>query len=72
MGSGIAEVAAAAGHTVYLRDANDASVERGVGMIRARLEKRVARGKLASTERDAVLVRVRPSMPTARWPMLAW
>ena len=46
MGSGIAEVAAAAGHTVYLRDANDAAVERGLGMIRASLDKRLARGKL--------------------------
>lgn len=63
MGSGIAEVAAAAGHTVYLRDANDAAVERGLVMIRASLDKRVARGKLESTERDAVLARIRPAMP---------
>ena len=63
MGSGIAEVAAAAGHTVYLRDANDASVERGIGMIRASLDKRVAKGKLAPAERDAVLARVRPAAP---------
>lgn len=63
MGSGIAEVAAAAGHTVYLRGANDAAVERGLVMIRASLDKRVARGKLESTERDAVLARIRPAMP---------
>jgi len=58
MGSGIAEVAAAAGHTVYLRDASDAAIERGLGMIRASLDKRVARGKLDGAERDAVLARV--------------
>ena len=63
MGSGIAEVAAVAGHTVYLRDANDAAIERGLGMIRASLDKRVARGKLDSAVRDAVLARVRPTMP---------
>ena len=63
MGSGIAEVAAAAGHTVYLRDANDASVERGIGMIRASLDKRVAKGKLGPAERDAVLARVRAAAP---------
>jgi len=63
MGSGIAEVAAAAGHTVYLRDANDVTIERGLGMIRASLDKRVARGKLDKATRDAVLERVRPEMP---------
>jgi 3-hydroxybutyryl-CoA dehydrogenase len=63
MGSGIAEVAAAAGHTVFLRDANDASVERGIGMIRASLDKRVAKGKLGPAERDAVLARVRAAAP---------
>ncbi|UUZ65678.1 3-hydroxyacyl-CoA dehydrogenase [Polaromonas sp. P1-6] len=63
MGSGIAEVAAVAGHTVYLRDANDAAIERGLGMIRVSLDKRVARGKLDSAVRDAVLARVHPTMP---------
>jgi 3-hydroxybutyryl-CoA dehydrogenase len=63
MGSGIAEVAAVAGHTVYLRDANEAAVERGLGMIRASLDKRVARGKLDIASRDAVLARVQPTMP---------
>ena len=63
MGSGIAEVAAAAGHTVYLRDANDAAVERGLGMIRASLDKRVARGKLDSAAREAALKRIRSTLP---------
>ena len=63
MGSGIAEVAAAAGHTVYLRDANDAAVERGIGMIRASLDKRVVRGKLDKATRDAVVARVQPTLP---------
>ena len=68
MGSGIAEVAAAAGHTVYLRDANDASVERGIGMIRASLDKRVQKGKLDAAERDAVLARVIPASPNGAMP----
>jgi 3-hydroxybutyryl-CoA dehydrogenase len=63
MGGGIAEVAATAGHTVYLRDANDAAVERGLGMIRASLQKRVTRGKLESTKRDEVLARLQSTMP---------
>ena len=63
MGSGIAEVAAAAGHTVYLRDASEAAVERGLGMIRASLDKGVARGKLDSAARDEVLKRVQSTLP---------
>jgi len=63
MGSGIAEVAAAAGHRVHLRDASDAAVERGLGMIRASLDKRVARGKLDSAARDEVLKRVQSTLP---------
>ncbi|HEY1229902.1 MAG TPA: 3-hydroxyacyl-CoA dehydrogenase NAD-binding domain-containing protein, partial [Ramlibacter sp.] len=61
MGSGIAEVAAAAGHRVYLRDANDAAVQRGLGLLRASLDKRVARGKLQAAERDAIVDRVQPA-----------
>lgn len=63
MGSGIAEVAATAGHMVYLRDASEAAIQRGLAMIRASLDKRAARGKLDSTERDAVLARVQPTLP---------
>lgn len=63
MGSGIAEVAAAAGHTVYLRDANDAAVARGLDMIRASLDKRVARGKLDNAARDEALKRVQSTLP---------
>lgn len=43
MGSGIAEVAAA-GHRVHLRDASDEAVERGLGLVRASLDKRGAPG----------------------------
>ena len=64
MGSGIAEVAAAAGHTVYLRDANAAAIERGLGMIRASLDKRVARGKLEAGTRTAILERLHPATLT--------
>ena len=58
MGSGIAEVAAAAGHRVYLRDASDAAGQRGLALIRASLDKRVARGKLPQSGRDTILERV--------------
>jgi 3-hydroxybutyryl-CoA dehydrogenase len=66
MGSGIAEVAAAAGHRVYLRDTSAAALDRGIGQIRASLDKRVQRGKLAATERDATVARLVAVGPEAK------
>lgn len=60
MGSGIAEVAATAGHTVLLSDANEAELRRGVDQIGASLDKRVARGRLDTQNRDAILARIQP------------
>ena len=60
MGSGIAEVAASAGHTVFLRDANEAALERGIAMIRRSLDKRVVRKKLDAVSRDAIVARIHP------------
>ena len=60
MGSGIAEVAAAAGHVVWLRDASEAALARGLSMIRKGLDKRVERGRLDAAARDAILERIRP------------
>ncbi len=65
MGSGIAEVAAAAGHRVYLRDTSAAALDRGIGQIRTSLERRVQRGKLPAAERDATLARLAPVGPDA-------
>ena len=50
MGSGIAEVAAAAGHRVYLRDTSPASLDKGLAQIRRSLDKRVARARLTPAE----------------------
>ncbi|MFL6663527.1 MAG: 3-hydroxyacyl-CoA dehydrogenase [Rhizobacter sp.] len=60
MGSGIAEVAAAAGHVVWLRDASEAALARGLSTIRKGLDKRVERGRLDAAARDAILERIRP------------
>ncbi|MBL0420799.1 3-hydroxyacyl-CoA dehydrogenase [Ramlibacter sp. AW1] len=67
MGSGIAEVAAAAGHLVYLSDTGAAAIDRGLGLVRSSLERRVQRGKLTAGERDAVLARLRPGLPDGSW-----
>jgi 3-hydroxybutyryl-CoA dehydrogenase len=66
MGSGIAEVAAAAGHRVYLRDTNAAALDRGIGQIRTSLDKRVQRGKLGAAERDATVARLVSVGPDAQ------
>jgi 3-hydroxybutyryl-CoA dehydrogenase len=58
MGSGIAEVAATAGHRVVLHDADPAAVERGLAAIRRNLERRVHKGKLGSDECTAILGRI--------------
>jgi 3-hydroxybutyryl-CoA dehydrogenase len=66
MGSGIAEVAAAAGHRVYLRDTSEAALERGIAQIRRSLDKRVERGRLDAAQRDAIVARLRPVGTDAR------
>ncbi|AYH46145.1 3-hydroxyacyl-CoA dehydrogenase PaaH [Azoarcus sp. DN11] len=60
MGSGIAHVAAAAGHAVYLYDTRAEAVEKGRDGIARDLRFLAARGKLAETEADATLARVIP------------
>jgi 3-hydroxybutyryl-CoA dehydrogenase len=66
MGSGIAEVAASAGHRVYLRDTSQAALERGMGQIRGSLDKRVQRGRLDAVQRDAIVARLEPVDAEAR------
>ncbi len=60
MGSGIAEVAASAGHKVYLRDTSEAALEKGIAQIRRNLDGRVERGRIDATQRDAIIARVQP------------
>lgn len=58
MGSGIAQVAAAAGHDVVLADANAGAVTRARAKMSGALAKLVEKGKLAPDARDAVLARI--------------
>ena len=58
MGHGIAYVAAAAGYTVRLHDANADALSRAAGRIAAAYEKAIQRGKSSSAERDAGLARL--------------
>eukprot|EP00002_Diphylleia_rotans_P016893 TRINITY_DN3281_c0_g1_i1.p1 TRINITY_DN3281_c0_g1~~TRINITY_DN3281_c0_g1_i1.p1 ORF type:complete len:299 (-),score=74.26 TRINITY_DN3281_c0_g1_i1:382-1278(-) len=49
MGTGIAQVAAASGHTVVLSDANEAALQKGLSGIQASLQ-RIAKKKFATDE----------------------
>ena len=58
MGSGIAQVSAAAGHEVVLRDVSDATTARGLAGITASYEKFVGKGKMTREAADAALARI--------------
>ncbi|SEK34304.1 3-hydroxyacyl-CoA dehydrogenase family protein [Streptacidiphilus jiangxiensis] len=58
MGSGIAQVSAAAGHDVVLRDVTDAALTRGLDGIRASYAKFVSKGRMTQDEMDAALGRI--------------
>jgi 3-hydroxybutyryl-CoA dehydrogenase len=59
MGSGIAQVAAAAGYRTIVREVSDELLERGMGGMKKFLAKGVERGKMSAEDRDALLSRLR-------------
>jgi 3-hydroxybutyryl-CoA dehydrogenase len=67
MGAGIAQVAAAAGHTVLLLDAQPEAVARARAAIDNDLQAGVRKGKLAAEAARATLARLQP----ADWPDLS-
>jgi 3-hydroxyacyl-CoA dehydrogenase len=62
MGSEIAQVAAAAGLEVVLRDVDRALVDRGLAHVRSIGERRVARGRMTPEEAEALLARIAPAV----------
>ncbi len=62
MGHGIAHVAAVSGFEVRLFDVSEASLERGLGRIRATLDGGVQKGKVTADARDGALARLRGSL----------
>ena len=58
MGTGIAQVAAAAGHYVLLGDATAGAVRRAQANIRSSLDKLVEKGKLDAQKRGMILSRI--------------
>lgn len=59
MGHGIAQVCAMAGYEVVLVDADPEVLDRGLGHVRANLDKGVEKGKVTAEARDAALSRLR-------------
>lgn len=62
MGSGIAQVCAQAGYTVWLRDIEQRFVDKGMAGIQKNLSKAVDRGKMAQADADALLSRITPTL----------
>src|SRR5262245_46055921 len=61
MGNGIAQVFAAAGYPVTMRDLKPEFLDRGMATIDKSLERLASRGKITVEERDATLARIRPT-----------
>ena len=59
MGSGIAQVSAAAGYETLVREVSDELCERGIGGIGKQLGKAVEKGKMTGEDRDALMGRLR-------------
>ncbi len=65
MGSGIAQVTAAAGYDVVLRDISDAFVAKGMAAIAKNLAGGVAKGKLTEAGKEAITGRIKPTTKLA-------
>lgn len=61
MGSGIAQVAAQAGHDVVLYDSRREVVDKALAMLRKTLDKLVEKGKLAKEQADGIHGRLAPA-----------
>jgi 3-hydroxybutyryl-CoA dehydrogenase len=61
MGAGIAQVAAAAGHRVFLYDVAVGAVARGLAGVKAGLDRLVERKRMSAADRDALLARIAPA-----------
>jgi 3-hydroxybutyryl-CoA dehydrogenase len=61
MGNGIAQLFAASGFAVTMRDLKPQFLERGMAAITNSLDRLAARGKLSTEDRDATLKRLKPT-----------
>jgi len=61
MGSGIAQVFAQSGFTVYLNDIKEEFVQRGLDGITKQLSRSVEKGRLSEEDKDSILANLIPS-----------
>jgi 3-hydroxybutyryl-CoA dehydrogenase len=61
MGNGIAQVFAAAGYPVLMRDLGTEFLNRGMATISKSMNRLIARGRLTDQDRDAALARIQPT-----------
>jgi len=61
MGSGIAQVAAQAGLSVFLNDIGQEPLDRGIGTIKRNLDRDVEKERRTREEADAILARITPT-----------
>ena len=61
MGSGIAQVCAAAGFDVFLHDLKQEFVDRGIAGIEKNVQRLVDKGRLSNEEKTGLLERIKPS-----------
>jgi 3-hydroxybutyryl-CoA dehydrogenase len=62
MGSGIAQVMAASGFEVVLRDVTDELVKKGMAAVEKNLTASVAKGKLTEQDKGVIIGRIKPTM----------
>jgi 3-hydroxybutyryl-CoA dehydrogenase len=58
MGHGIAQVAAAAGYSVVLREVDESTLQKGIGKIEKQLSRAVEKGKSTQEDADAIRGRI--------------
>src|SRR5918993_169353 len=59
MGSGIAQISAAAGFKTYVLEVNEGVLQKGLGRVEKFLNDGVAKGKVAAADRDAALANLK-------------
>jgi 3-hydroxybutyryl-CoA dehydrogenase len=60
MGSGIAQVAAQAGHSVYLMDSREGAADQACTKLRESLDALLTKGKFIQAQVDGILARIQP------------
>jgi len=62
MGNGIAHVFAASGFDVLMTDISQEALDKAVALIARNLDRQVAKGRIAQSDRDGALARIRTTL----------